>query len=177
MGAKKWITPDHRACRPPQTQRPNDSTRPDMIREGKKLPPDALKKIPALVEGISENPHVLALFIFGSGAKGALEPLSDLDFGLVLSFALSKKERFEEYLEVLGLFNQIFRSDEIDLVVMNDAPARFSHRIFKDGKLLFCRDRGTLANFYEVVLSRYLDFKFYREQFDDVFLKGVGYNG
>jgi len=148
-----------------------------MIREGKKLPPDALKKIPALVERVSENPHVLALFIFGSGVKGPLKPLSDLDFGLVLSFGLSKKERFEKHLDLIGLFNQIFHSEDIDLVVMNDAPARFSHRIFKDGRLLFCRDKWALANFYEIVLNRYLDFKFYRDHFNEVFLKGVGYNG
>ena len=148
-----------------------------MIREGKKLPPDALKKIPALVEVICEDPHVLALFIFGSGAKGPLKPLSDLDFGLVLSFGLSKKERFEKHLDLIGLFNQIFHSEDIDLVVMNDAPARFSHRIFKDGRLLFCRDKSALTNFCEIVLSRYLDFKFYRDHFDEVFLKGAGYNG
>ena len=148
-----------------------------MIREGKKLPPDALKKIPALVEEISNIPYVLALFVFGSAAKGSLKPLSDLDFGLVLSSDLSKKERFEKHLDLIGVFNQIFRSDEIDLIVMNDAPPRFSHRIFKEGRLLFCRDKGALANFHEMVLSRYLDVKFYRDQFDDVFLRGVGYNG
>ena len=148
-----------------------------MIREGKKLPPDALEKVPVLAYKMAGIPYVLALFIFGSAAKDSLKPLSDLDFGVVLSFDLSRKERFERHLELIGLFNQIFHTDEIDLVVMNDAPARFSHRIFKEGKLLFCRDRIALANFCEMVLRGYLDFKFYRDSFDNEFLKGVGYNG
>ena len=148
-----------------------------MIREGKKLPPDVLGQVPVLADRISGISYVLALFVFGSAARQSLKPLSDLDFGVVLSFDLSKKERFEKHLELIGLFNEIFHTDEIDLVVMNDAPARFSHRIFKEGKLLFCRDRVALANFYEMVLKGYLDFKFYRDSFDKEFIKGVGYNG
>jgi hypothetical protein len=48
-----------------------------MIREGKKLPKDVLKKIPKLVDKISSLKDVVALFFFGSGSKGELKPLSD----------------------------------------------------------------------------------------------------
>lgn len=148
-----------------------------MIREGRRLPKDVLKKIPDIVARVPENDAVAALFIFGSAAKKQLNPLSDLDFGVLLSPNLNKRERFEKRLELIGIFNETFRTDEIDLVVMNDAPLRFSYNIIKGGELLFCKDRAILVDFVERVVKLYLDFKFFRDDFDKIFLTGVGYCG
>jgi hypothetical protein len=52
------------------------------------------------------------------------------------SSRLSKTERCEKHLELIGLFNSVFRTDEIDLVVLNGAPLRFCHRVLKSGNLL-----------------------------------------
>lgn len=148
-----------------------------MIRENRRLPNHVLDNIPDIVKRISEDDIVVALFIFGSGAKGKLKPLSDLDFGILLSMKLDKKGRFEKQLELIGTFNETFKTDEIDLVLMNDAPTRFSYNILRDGKLLFCRDRTKLVDFVERTVKLYLDFKFFRDDFDRAYLKGVGYRG
>lgn len=148
-----------------------------MIRESRRLPNHVLDNIPDIVKRISEDDIVVALFIFGSGAKGKLKPLSDLDFGILLSMKLDKKGRFEKQLELIGTFNETFKTDEIDLVLMNDAPIRFSYNILRDGKLLFCRDRTKLVDFVERTVKLYLDFKFFRDDFDRAYLKGVGYRG
>lgn len=148
-----------------------------MIREKRRLPNHVLDNIPDIVKRISEDDIVVALFIFGSGAKGKLKPLSDLDFGILLSMKLDKKGRFEKQLELIGTYNEAFKTDEIDLVLMNDAPIRFSYNILRDGKLLFCRDRTKLVDFVERTVKLYLDFKFFRDDFDRAYLKGVGYRG
>jgi predicted nucleotidyltransferase len=148
-----------------------------MIRENRRLPNCILDNIPDIVKRISEDDFVIALFIFGSGAKGMLKPLSDLDFGILLSMELGKKERFEKQLELIGTFNETFKTDEVDLVLMNDAPIRFSYNILRDGRLLFCRDRNKLVAFVERTMKLYLDFKFFRDDFDRAYLKGVGYHG
>ena len=54
-----------------------------MIRENKKLPQDVIGKIPEIVQAISGDPDVVALFCFGSLAEGRLTPLSDLDFRFI----------------------------------------------------------------------------------------------
>ena len=148
-----------------------------MIREEKKLPGDTLDRISRVIPLISDDQDVLALYLFGSGAQNCLQPLSDLDFGILLSRRFNKKQRFEKQIELIGKFNDFFGTDEIDLVVLNDAPPRFSFNILKHGKLLFFRDKKAIIDFREQLSNYYLDFKYFREDFDRAFIEGIGYHG
>jgi predicted nucleotidyltransferase len=148
-----------------------------MIREGKPLPNDVLDKMPAIVDAVKADPHVIALLSFGSLASGNLSPLSDLDFGVLLDFGLNREQRFQKHLDLIGTFNATFRTDEIDLVLLNDASPRFGYHITANGKVLFCRDRSALAGYIEKTTKLYLDFKPYRERFDQTFLQGIDCHG
>ncbi len=148
-----------------------------MIREGHKLPPDVTDRIPGLIKRISKDNEVIALFSFGSLARGDLKPLSDLDFGILVSPTLDRKQRFDKHLELTGVFNEQLETDEVDLVLMNDAPMRYSHNIIKSGKQLFCSDSDVLHDFIEKTVKFYLDFRYFRDEFDKEFLKGIGYYG
>ena len=148
-----------------------------MIREGKKLPKDVQKKIPEIIKAVEVDPDVVAFFVFGSFAIGFLKPLSDLDFGILLNDRLDKSQRFDKHIQLIGLFNDTFRTDEIDLIIMNDAPLRMAFQILKTGKILVCRNPAALIDFRELLVKKYLDFKCMRDAFDTVFLEGVGYHG
>jgi predicted nucleotidyltransferase len=148
-----------------------------MIREGRKLPPDVMNRLPELINRISKDKEIVALFTFGSLARGDLKPLSDLDFGILVIPTLDRRQRFDKHLELIGVFNEHFETDEIDLVLMNDAPMRYSYNIIKSGELLFCADSDILRDFIEKSIKLYLDFKYFRDEFDKEFLKGVGYYG
>lgn len=148
-----------------------------MIREGKKLSADVMMKIPAVVKKIAEDNDVVALYAFGSLAKGNLKPLSDLDFGILLFESLNRRARFRKSIDLIGVFNRMLKTDEVDLVILNDSPIRFAYNILRTGKLLFCRDQIKLVGFVEKTTKQYLDFKPAREQFDQEFLEGIGYNG
>jgi len=145
-----------------------------MIHGGKKLPDDAMERVYRVITLVSDDQDVLALYLFGSGARNRLQPLSDLDFGILLVKRLGKKQRFEKQIDLIGRFNDFFGTDEIDLVVLNDAPPRFSFNILKYGNLLFFRDKKTIIDFREQVLKYYLDFKYFRADFDRVFVEGIG---
>ena len=148
-----------------------------MIREGHKLPKNVIDRIPELIEQIEKDTAVVALYSFGSLATGNLKPLSDLDFGILVSSKLGKQKRFDKHLDLIGKFNEVLRTDEVDLVMMNDAPMRFSHNIIKSGKLLYFSSKPELTDFIEKTIKLYLDFRFFRDAFDDTFLKGIGYSG
>ena len=148
-----------------------------MIRECHKIPKNVIERIPELIEQIEKDTAVVALYSFGSLATGDLKPLSDLDFGILVSSKLGKQKRFDKHLDLIGKFNEVLRTDEVDLVMMNDAPLRFSHNIIKSGKLLYCSNKTELSDFIEKTIKLYLDFRFFRDAFDDTFLKGIGYSG
>jgi predicted nucleotidyltransferase len=148
-----------------------------MIRDGIKLQDDVLERLSGLIQAIKQRSEVVALYSFGSVVKNDLKPLSDLDYAILLSGQLSKRQRFDEHLELIGIFNNVFRTDEIDLIILNDAPLRFCYVILKTGKLLYFRNKDDLIDLRDQVLKYYLDFKYFRESFDQVFLEGVGYDG
>ena len=148
-----------------------------MIREGKKLPADILVKIPAAVAKIAEDKSVIALYTFGSLAESNLRPLSDVDFAVLLSESLDRQERFSKSIDLIGILNQTLKTDEVDLLILNDDPLRFAYNVLKKGKLVYCKDRNQLLDFIEKTIKLYLDFKPVRDRFDEVFLEGVGYHG
>ena len=148
-----------------------------MIRDNVKLPDDVLTRIPSLIDSLAGARDVAALYSFGSLAKNELGPLSDLDFGILLSHQMAKKKSLDKQLEFVGVFTESLKTEEVDLVFMNRAPFNVAFQILKTGKLLLCNDRRSLIDFRENVVRSYLDFCFVREAFDSVFLKGIGYHG
>jgi predicted nucleotidyltransferase len=148
-----------------------------MIREGKKLPNGILNKIPQLVEDLKTDEDIVALFSFGSQTSGFLKPLSDLDFAILLTNKMGKTQRFDKHIKLIGKFNSTLSTDDVDLVILNDAPLRFSYHIIQSGKLLFCRKHDELIDHIEKTVKIYLDYKFFRDSFDRVFLNGIGYHG
>jgi len=136
-----------------------------------------LTGLPAIIEIISRDKDISAFYSFGSLINNRLSPLSDLDFGILLSDELNREERFDKHLDLIAGFNSVFKTDEIDLIIMNDAPPRFNYNIIKTGELLFVRDKARVAEFQEYAIKEYLDFKYYKDEFDSFFLKGIGYHG
>lgn len=148
-----------------------------MIREGVKLPKWVQNRIPELVQSVACDQDVIALYSFGSSVQNALKPLSDLDFGILLSNRMDKTQCFDKHIELIGLFTDSLKTEEIDLILMNHVPTRIAFQILKTGKLLFCNDRPALIDFREHLVRSYLDFKYVRDTFDTAFLKGIGYHG
>jgi len=121
--------------------------------------------------------EVVAFYLFGSAVKGDLKPLSDIDFAVLLSDGFTR-ERIEKLrLFITGLVTETIATEEYDLVILNTAPTRFAHSVLKDGVPLCVNDREQLNDFRERTMMRYLDFSYYRREFDKVFLEKVGYHG
>jgi len=148
-----------------------------MIREGKKLPADVAERLPELGRLVSDDEEVLALFVFGSVASGKQGPLSDLDMGVLLDKKLNRKRRFAKHLDLAGKFTRLLRTDEIDIIILNDAPLRFVRKVLSTGKLLFERDRTALVDLYDETTKMFLDFRYFLDEYNQTFLAGVGYHG
>ncbi|MGD0822301.1 MAG: nucleotidyltransferase domain-containing protein [Desulfomonilia bacterium] len=142
-----------------------------------KLPPDILDKIPSLIGKLQDIDSIDALYLFGSAAKKNLKPLSDIDIAVLISDELNKDEIESIKLALIGLIAGTLSTEEFDLVILNDAPIRFSYIILKDGDLVFVKNESHLIEFREKVVKYYLDFSYYLKKFNKAFLDGVGYHG
>ena len=79
-------------------------------------------------------PHLAAAYLFGSVARGADRPTSDVDVGLLYERAPASTLLDQPFHVAAELESRIGR--KVDLVNMNAAPVDLVHRILRDGILL-----------------------------------------
>ena len=140
----------------------------------KKLPDNILDKIPSLVNKLKKDEEIIALYLYGSAVTGKLRPLSDIDLAVLLKKDMTNNERFDFHLHLITEVSSILETDDFDLVLLNDAPVRFSYNIIKTGKLLFYTEKMTLINFIDKTVLKYLDFKYFKDEFDRTFQEKLG---
>jgi len=91
---------------------------------------------------------VLAVYLFGSHARGVAGPTSDLDICVITETDISRQE--EE--EIMGN-----SSRRIDIVLFWDLPPVIGFRVLREGKPLYIRDELALHRIKVKTLHTYLD--------------------
>jgi predicted nucleotidyltransferase len=114
---------------------------------------EALQRYFASLDG------VLAAYLFGSYARGQAGPLSDVDVAVLLDDACDEQRSFDIRLEVIGGLMRMLHTNDVDVIVLNQAPLALQYRVVRDGILLYCRERQPTIEFAARTVSMYLDFK------------------
>ncbi len=98
---------------------------------------------------------VVFAYLFGSLAEGKQKPLSDVDIALYL-----KKTENPSALkmEILGKLNDILKTDEIDLVILNTAPLMLRGRVLRNKKLLVDKKPRQRHLYESLTLRQSMDF-------------------
>jgi len=104
-----------------------------------------------------DTPGLVAASLIGSQASGRAGPLSDVDIAVWLAPELDLPQRHQRQLELLRAASEALGTDEIDLVVLNDATPLMRHRAMRDGIRLVERDRDARVRFEARGLLDYLD--------------------
>jgi predicted nucleotidyltransferase len=107
----------------------------------------------ALLDGV-----VLA-YLFGSHARGRAWAHSDVDVAVLLDGYPDADRCFEMRLEIIGGLMELFHTDDVDVLILNQAPPALRYAVLRDGIVLFCRDRQAMIEFRLRALNEYLDFK------------------
>ena len=110
-------------------------------------------------ETAARFPSVWTAYHFGSGAAGRSGPLSDVDIAVLLDPAA----RDETCGELEDALCRALRTDRVDLVLLNRAPAAPAYRVVRDGRRVICRNARAREAFESDTVMRYLDFKPVRE--------------
>ena len=105
------------------------------------------------------KPGVQAAWLFGSYSEGRSHRDSDLDVAVLLEHARypDARARFEARVGLTADIIALLHRNEIDLVVLNDAPPRFARRIVLDGCRVYCSDADAEHAFRRDVQLRAAD--------------------
>lgn len=117
-----------------------------------------------MTEIFKKQPEINALYLFGSYARDKLKPLSDIDIAVLLKRGVGNADYWDVKLKLLNKAIAILGTDEIDFVVLNEAPYELRYNILKDGKILFCRNEKERREFQEKGVLDYLDTQSLREE-------------
>lgn len=105
------------------------------------------RKLLEIIETIKTHPDVIAIYLFGSWAKGDQTPLSDVDIAVIIENPTPESEA------EIGSF----ATPEIDIVLFHRLPLHIKFEVFRHGKELFVGDEEKLAEIKFKVMREYLD--------------------
>lgn len=106
-----------------------------------------------------EKYNINLIYIFGSYAKGKNDKNSDLDVAVLLEKGYSPLDK----LSLIGDLIDIFKRDDIDLVILNDGNPVLEHQVIKHGKLVYMKDEDIKVNYEVRVLKVYMDMEPFRK--------------
>lgn len=85
---------------------------------------------------LRQDPRVVAVYGFGSRARGEAGPASDVDVAVLLDRRLSLADELRLRSRVVEELHR----DDVDLVVLNHAPPLLRCEVVAAGRRLFARD-------------------------------------
>lgn len=113
-----------------------------------------IKNLIPIFEKYSE---VKLVYLFGSQATGKTGPLSDYDFAVYLD-EKDEQKRFDLQLSLTGELSIKLKTNDVDLVVLNDIDApELKYNIIKDGILLLEKEPFKVV-IEPRILNEYFDF-------------------
>ena len=106
-----------------------------------------------LVDFFASESQVKFAYLFGSHAHGAAGPLSDIDLAVYLD---GQVDFFTTRLTLMVSLAKKIRTENFDLVVLNQAPPVLQYEVIKTGVILK-ENKPRRVMFEAAVLRTYLD--------------------
>lgn len=119
----------------------------------RKITEDIHTRIDALIDLFQNDPNIVFSYLFGGLLKERLNPLSDVD----LSVYLRDPEKLD-YLQLISNISSVLGTEEIDLVILNQAPLSLAGRILQNRRVLNDRDPFLRHRYESLVLRKFFDF-------------------
>ncbi len=122
--------------------------------------------------GVCDQFGVSFIVMFGSRAKGAARPDSDVDVGLWLADPDITPEQELELIRALALATH---EGNLDVAILNHADPLLGYHVMRDGLLLYEQEHGMFDRYRLRAWKRYLDTEKFRRldsAYIDAFLSG-----
>lgn len=137
--------------------------------------PDARRS--ALGARFSAFPEVVAVYLFGSAARGTRGKRSDVDIAVLTRERGTSRRGSRSLVEYVQAACDILGTDRVDVVLIDRAPVALRHEVFREGKPLLVRDPEALTRFRLESSREYLDTIPLRRTFEEAFFRRVRRSG
>jgi len=131
---------------------------------GKTLPGDIKQRLETLGEALSSCPGLLFAYVFGGAGVGRLTPLSDVDVAVYLQ---DIKDPAEQAARLLAKVTAHLATDEVDLIVLNQAPTALLGRILQSRRVIFDGAPFMRHRFESQALREFFDFRIFERRLLD----------
>lgn len=115
-------------------------------------------------------PGIVAVYLFGSHAKGRATAASDVDIAIL--FEHRKIPDGQAILDLQEALAGRLHVSSVDLVVMNNINPIMKYQIFRHGRIVLKKDMKQLNSFRVRSLTDYADVKRMRAPIERAILKG-----
>jgi hypothetical protein len=111
-----------------------------------------------IVDVLQPRQEVREAYLFGSRSRGESTPLSDTDIAVHVDWN-GRPERHSEYAAQLAVdLMTALRRNDVEVVILNDAPPLIYHRVLRDGIRVLARSLSETTGREGRALSRYCDY-------------------
>lgn len=117
-----------------------------------------------LCRRLSGDPRVQAIYLFGSAAAGEARPTSDID----LAVLIGERIGLGDELRLRAIAVEELRRDDIDFVILDNAPPLLRYEVVTRGKRLFARDAAAVDMFEHRAIMTYMDTAHLRRMVSDI---------
>jgi len=125
-----------------------------------------------LNQKVLKSQQIGLALVFGSQIIGLKHSKSDIDIGVVF---LNNNERKQKPVDVYGTlheeFVKKFKTENIDIVYLEDSPLSLQYKAVRDGVVLYEDSPSFFVDYKEKVLKMYFDFKFIEDIFNQAIIK------
>ncbi len=129
----------------------------------KEFTKDAIRQmIDGVVQTLRDTYSVRFILLFGSVSTGQTGPLSDVDLAVYLDPAAPRGLDIE--IAIGSILERALRTDDLDVVILNDANPALKFNAVRTGTLLFCVDEGEYEDFYVRAASEFYDYSEFLEK-------------
>jgi len=114
-----------------------------------------------------EHSEIEVVYIFGSLASGKANALSDIDIGILLDKGQidEKLYRYGYKAEILTDLIKLLKTNNVDLVILNEANYLLRHRVLYSGKVIYSRSEKRRIQFQVNTIDKYADFKQLKQEY------------
>ena len=114
-----------------------------------------------LADYFQRHVEIEVAYIFGSMARGTESALSDIDIAILIDEGLINEDeyRYGYKAEIIADLIKLLKTNNVDLVILNEANTLLRHRVLYHGKLIHSKNEKKRIAFQTSTIDRYVDFK------------------